>query len=109
MDRIKIFLTNLGCYNEDIREGYEEYFITGYESSIANLEIGEFTSVSEVNELDDFDLIPEIEDEEALGKSYAGECCILNGLPETVQHYCSLKTENHGSTIFLIPLCASLS
>ena len=75
MDRIKIFLTNLNKYNKGIlmgewvklpvgedeleavierigiRNGYEEYFITDYESSIANLEISEYTSVSEVNEL----------------------------------------------------------
>ena len=149
MDRIKIFLTNLGRYSESgaligewlklpvaedeleavmkrigIRDGYEEYFITDYESSIANLEIDEFASVSEVNELarqleeladwdyekfcavieaesptsvkailalltelDDFDLIPEVEDEADLGEYYAEECCILNGLPEVVQRY----------------------
>ena len=148
MDRIKIFLTNLGRYNEGIlvgewvklpvdedeleavmkrigiRNGYEEYFITDYESSIANLEISEYTSVGEVNELarqmeeldewdyeklcavietesptsvkailalltelDDFDLIPEVDDEESLGEYYAEECCILNGMHETVQRY----------------------
>ena len=38
-------------------------------------------------ELDDFDLIPEVDDEESLGEYYAEECCILNGMPETVQRY----------------------
>ncbi len=75
MGRLQIFLTNLGKYNEGvlmgewvklpvgedeleavmkrigIRHGYEEYFITDYESSIANLEISEYISVGEVNEL----------------------------------------------------------
>ena len=156
MDRIKIFLTNLGKYNEGvlmgewvklpvdedeleavmkrigIRNGYEEYFITDYESSIANLEISEYTSVSDVHELarqreelddwdyeklcavieaesptsvkailalltelDDFDLIPEVEDEEDLGGYYAEECCILNGLPEIVQRHFSFKSLGH--------------
>ena len=148
MDRIKIFLTNLQEFNQGaligewiklpvaedeleavmkrigIRSGYEEYFITDYESSIANLQISEFTSVNEANELarkleeltdwdykklsavleaedpssvagilaliqelDEFDLIPEIEDESDLGEYYAEECCILSGLPEAVQRY----------------------
>lgn len=160
MDRIKIFLTNLQKFNEGaligewiklpvaedeleavmerigIRNGYEEYFITDYESSIANLEISEYTSVGEVNELsrqmeelddwdyeklcavieaesptsvkailalltelDDFDLIPEVEDEEALGEYYAEECCILNGMPETVQRY--FDYEAYGRDIHL--------
>ena len=75
MERLKIYLTNLGKYNEGvligewvklpvddgaleevmkrigIRSGYEEYFITDFESSIANLNIGEFTPVGLVNEL----------------------------------------------------------
>lgn len=148
MNRIKIFLTNLGKYNEGIlmgewvklpvddgelesvmkrigiRSGYEEYFITDYESSIANLQISEFTSVNEANELarkleeltdwdyeklsavleaedptsvagivalieelDDFDLIPEVEDEADLGEYYAEACGIFNTLPEMVQRY----------------------
>lgn len=148
MDRIKIFLTNLGRYNEGIlmgewvklpideeeleavtkrigiRNGYEEYFITDYESSIANLEISEYTSVTEINELatrmdelndwdyeklcavieaesptsvkailallaelDDFDLIPEIEDESSLGEFYAECSGIFTNLPDTIQRY----------------------
>ena len=76
MDRIKIFLTNLNQYNAGalvgewlklpvadeaeleavlkrigICQGSEEYFITDYESSITNLQIEEYASVSEVNEL----------------------------------------------------------
>lgn len=148
MERISIFITNLGKYNEGILVGewvklpvpmdkleyvlarigiddrHQEYFITDWESPLANLEINEFASISEVNELaeqlealsdwdyeklaavleaedpssvagilaliqelDDFDLIPEIEDEAALGEYCAEECCILSGLPEVVQRY----------------------
>lgn len=149
MNRISIYISNLGKNNEGsiqigewlrlpvpmdklndalarigINDQYQEYFITDWESPLANLEINEFTSISEVNELaeqlealsdwdyeklaavleaedpssvagilaliqelDDFDLIPEIEDETNLGEYYAEECCIFNGLPEVVQRY----------------------
>ena len=160
MDKIKIFLTNLGRYNEGvligewvklpvdeseldavmkrigIRNGYEEYFITDFESSISNLNIGEYIPVGTVNELaqqledlgdweyeklcavieaespssvqailaliqelENFDLIPEVDDEESLGEYYAEECCILNGLPETVQRY--FDYEAYGRDIHL--------
>ena len=73
MDGIKIFLTNLGRYNEDILMGewvrlpvpaekldevlerigingeYEEYFITDYEASFANLNLSEYTSIEALN------------------------------------------------------------
>ena len=160
MDRIKIFLTNLGRYNEcvlmwewvklpvatdeleavlkriGIRKGYEEYFITDYESSIANLQIDEYASVSEVNELatrmdelndwdyeklcavieaesptsvkailallnelDGFDLIPEIEDESSLGEFYAEACNIFTNLPEIMSRY--FDFEKYGRDIHL--------
>ena len=73
MDGINIFLTNLGRYNEGILMGefvklpvpadkldevlerigingeYEEYFITDYEASFANLNLSEFTSIEALN------------------------------------------------------------
>lgn len=80
---IRVFITNLGKYNEGmligewvnfpasdeeleavfecigINEYYEEYFITDYECDIDGVEIGEYTSLDEVNEmaetLDDID------------------------------------------------------
>ena len=86
MGSIKIFLTNLGRYNEGILMGewvrlpvpaekldevlerigingeYEEYFITDYEASFANLNLSEYTSIEALNgfaarleELDDWD------------------------------------------------------
>ena len=73
MDGINIFLTNLGRYNEGILMGewvrlpvpaekldevlgrigingeYEEYFITDYEASFANLNLSEYTSIEALN------------------------------------------------------------
>ena len=152
MEKIKIFITNLGRYVEGaligewvqmpipeenlaevlerigINSEYQEYFITDYESSMANLEINEYASVSEVNrlaeqleelndweyeklcavveaecpnsvqaiqalvaELDGFDLIPEVTDEESLGEFYAECSGILTALSETVQRYFDYK------------------
>lgn len=72
---MRIFLTNLGLYNEGIlagewldlpatdeeiqavkdRTGYdethEEYFITDYESDVSGLKIGEYDSIEELNAL----------------------------------------------------------
>ena len=72
---LKIYLTNLGKYNEGyligkwvelpatdeeleaakkeigINQFYEEWFITDYESDIEGLEVNEYASISELNEL----------------------------------------------------------
>lgn len=74
MDNIKIFLTNLGKYNEGYLMGewaklpvpaeklgevlerigidgeYEEYFIADFEAPFANLDISEYASIAEMNE-----------------------------------------------------------
>ena len=74
MDNIKIFLTNLGKYNDGILCGewlklpvpaekldevlerigidgeYEEYFITDFEAPFSNLSISEYASIAELNE-----------------------------------------------------------
>lgn len=71
---LKIYLTNLGKYNEGyligewvtlpiddndleevkkrigINDSYEEYFITDYETDIAGLEVGEYDNIEELNE-----------------------------------------------------------
>ncbi len=76
-ERIAIYLTNLGRYNEGvlmgewvklpipkdklqevldrigINEQYEEYFISDYESLFSNLHISEYSSIQELNELAD--------------------------------------------------------
>lgn len=73
MDNISIFITNLGRYNEGVLMGewvklpvpddrldevlerigingeYEEYFITDYEASFANLNLSEYTSIEALN------------------------------------------------------------
>lgn len=72
---IKVFLTNLGKYNEGyligewlelpasqqeideimakigINEEYEEWFITDYETDIRGIEIGEYSNLNELNEI----------------------------------------------------------
>ena len=74
MDNISIYITNLGKYNEGYLMGewvklpvpadkldevlerigidgeYEEYFITDYEASFANLNLSEYTSIEALNE-----------------------------------------------------------
>ena len=74
MDNISIYVTNLGKYNEGYLMGewvklpvpadkldevlerigingeYEEYFITDYEASFANLNLSEYTSIEALNE-----------------------------------------------------------
>ena len=74
MDNISIYITNLGRYNEGYLIGewlklpvpadkldevlarigingeYEEYFITDYEASFANLNLSEYTSIEALNE-----------------------------------------------------------
>ena len=148
MGRIKIFLTNLGKYNEGclmgewvklpvpkdkleavlrrigINEQYEEYFISDYESLFSNLHISEYASIAELNELaerieeladfdydklgavlesessmsiseilaiidelDSFDLLEGIDDDEALGEYYAECGCIFAGVPDSIQRY----------------------
>lgn len=73
MDNISIFITNLGRYNEGVLMGewvklpvpddrlnevlerigingeYEEYFVTDYEASFANLNLSEYTSIEALN------------------------------------------------------------
>lgn len=147
-ERIAIYLTNLGRYNEGclmgewvklpipkdklqevldrigINERYEEYFITDYETLLSNLHISEYASISDLNELaeriegladheyeklaavlecessmsiaevleiiddlDSFDLLTEVEDDEALGEYYAEIGCIFHGIPDSISRY----------------------
>ena len=146
---MKIYLTNLGRYNEGylvgkwvklpvceevldkvlkeigINEYYEEYFITDYENDIVGLSdvISEYSSVQALNELaqrleelsddeadklgavleyeacrsvsdvlelidklDEFDLLTEVNDDEALGYYYAEEYCCID-IPEHIQPF----------------------
>ena len=161
MRRISIFLTNLGKYNdgyligewvklpvpkdklEDVlcriginHQGYEEYFISDYESLFSNLHINEYASIAELNELaeriegladhdydklgavlecegstsiadiielidslDSFDLLTDVEDDEALGEYYAECGCIFAGIPDHIQRY--FDFESYGRDIRL--------
>ena len=162
---MKIFITNLGRYNEGyligkwvklpvseekldevlkaigINEYYEEYFITDYENEIIGLGdvISEYSSVVALNdlaqrletlsdadmdklgavleyetcrgvsevlklldELDDFDLLTDVNDDEDLGYYYAEEYCSID-IPEHVQAY--FDFEAYGRDIRLESSC----
>ena len=162
---MKIFITNLGRYNEGyligkwvklpvseekldevlkaigINEYYEEYFITDYENEIIGLGdvISEYSSVVALNdlaqrletlsdadtdklgavleyetcrgvsdvlklldELDDFDLLADVNDDEELGYYYAEEYCSID-IPEHVQPY--FNFEAYGRDIRLESSC----
>ena len=162
---MKIFITNLGRYNEGylvgkwvklpvcedvldkvlkeigINEYYEEYFITDYENEIigigdviseyssvqalnelaqrlddlsandadklgAVLEYEACTSVSDVlellDELDSFDLLTDVNDDEDLGYYYAEEYCSID-IPEHIQPY--FDYEAYGRDIRLESSC----
>lgn len=148
MERLCIYLTNWGRYNEGclmgewvklpipedkletvlarigIDDQYEEYFISDYESIFDNLYIGEYTSIDELNvfaekleeladfeyeklaavleseacmtiaevlqiieDLDSFDLLTEVDTDEALGEYYADVGGIFHGIPDSIQRY----------------------
>jgi antirestriction protein len=147
-ERIAIYLTNLGRYNEGylmgewvklpvdkdklqevldrigINERYEEYFISDYDTLFSNLHISEYSSITELNELakkidgladydyeklaavlecessmsiaeileiiddlESFNLLAEVEDDETLGEYYAEVGCIFHNIPDSIQRY----------------------
>lgn len=148
MEKIRIFLTNLGKYNEGCLMGewvklpvpedkleeilshigingdYEEYFISDYESLFPNLHISEYASIAELNELaeqieeladfdyeklaavlesessmsiaeilaiienlDSFDLLPEVSDDRGLGEYYSEMCGTFDAVPDHLKYY----------------------
>ena len=162
---MKIFITNLGRYNEGylvgkwvklpvceevldkvlkeigIDEYYEEYFITDYENEIIGIGdvISEYSSVQALNELaqrledlsddeadklgavleyeacrsvsdvlelldelDSFDLLTDVNDDEDLGYYYAEEYCSID-IPEHIQPY--FDYEAYGRDIRLESSC----
>lgn len=162
---MKIYLTNLGRYNEGyligkwvklpvaenklnevlkeigINEYYEEYFITDYENEIIGLGdvISEYSNVQALNklaqrleelsedeadklgavleyeacrsvsdvlelldELDNFDLLTDVTDDEDLGYYYAEEYCSI-AIPEHIQPY--FNYEAYGRDIRLESSC----
>ena len=51
-----------------------------------------------IDELDDFDLLPDVDDDEALGYYYADECCCID-IPEHIRSY--FDFESYGRDIRL--------
>lgn len=161
MSIMRIYLTNLGKYNEGylvgewvnlpiedeelknvlsrivINKRYEEWFITDYEVEIRGIgdAISEYSDLSALNELavkldelpdwdkeklqavleaesqsnpqdilnlienlDDFDLLSDIQNEEDLGYHYADECCCLD-IPENIK--CYFDYQSYGRDIHL--------
>ena len=148
-ERIAIYLTNLGRYNEGCLMGewvklpvdkdklqdvltrigidgqqYDEVFITDYETLLGNLHISEYASINDLNklaeqlegladpdyeklaavleyessmsiaeiselidDLDSFDLLAEVDTDEALGEYYAEVGCIFHGIPDSISRY----------------------
>ena len=152
MEKIRIYITNLGRYVEGclvgewvklpvpedeleavltrigINEHHEEYFITDYESLFPNLHISEYASIAELNELaeqieelpdfdyeklaavlesessmsiaeiltiiedlDSFDLLTEITDDEGLGEYYAEMCGTFAAVPDHLKYYIDME------------------
>lgn len=62
-----------------------------YEKLAAVLECESSMSIAEIleliDELDNFDLLTEVEDDEALGEYYAEVGCIFHNIPDSIQRY----------------------
>ena len=82
-----------------------------YDKLGAVLEAKSSTSVAEILEiiveLDSFDLLAEVDDDEGLGEYYADCCCIFQGVPEHIQRY--FNFEAYGSDIRLELNCCFTS
>lgn len=168
MGNICIYLTNLGKYVEGyligqwvqlpipedklnevlekigINEEYEEYFITDSEAEIPNLEINQYASLGELNQLaakldelteydckklsailewdaqssvagiielienlDSYDLLTDIDSDEALGEYYAIECQMFSAVPENLRYY--IDYEKYGRDLRLSLDCCYTS
>lgn len=107
-----------------IGTAYEEYLVTDYEAAFANLNISQYSSIEELNNLatrldeveewdndklcavlemesptgiagildiiehlDEFDLLTEVEDDQALGEYFAEELCTLSAVPDHLRSY----------------------
>ena len=82
-----------------------------YEKLAAVLECESSMSIAEVlgiiDQLDSFDLLTEVEDDEALGEYFAECSCIFNGIPEHIQRY--FDFESYGRDIRLEINCCYTS
>ena len=168
MGNICIYLTNLGKYVEGcligqwvqlpipedklnevlerigINEEYEEYFITDSEAEIPNLEINQYASLGELNQLaakldelteydskklsaileweaqtsvsgiieiieniDSYDLLTDIDSDEALGEYFAIDCQMFFAVPENLRYY--IDYEKYGRDLRLSMDCCYTS
>ena len=69
------------------------------------------TSIAEIleliDDLDSFDLLIEVDTDEALGEYYAECCCIFSGIPDHIQRY--FDFEAYGRDIRLESNCCFTS
>lgn len=74
-----------------LAERLEDLADPDYEKLAAILEFESSMSIAEVleiiDELDSFDLLAEVEDDEDLGEYYAEVGCIFHGIPDHIQRY----------------------
>lgn len=148
MERLKIYIINLSAYvcgqavgtwlqlpyQEEtkqavfqalgIDENHSEYFIADYESTLANIQLSEYTRLEELNQfamlledlsdydyeklaavieaeapssvaaiieliegLDDYEWLPDVQDEADLGEYYVGEYGLFDAVPEHLRMY----------------------
>ena len=103
---MKIYLTNLGRYNEGYLVGKWVKLPVCEEVLDKVLEYEACRSVSDVLELldklDEFDLLTDVTDDEELGYYYAEEYCNID-IPENIQPY--FNYEAYGRDIRLESSC----
>ena len=87
----------------ELAEKIDELADYDYDKLGAVLECESSMSISEILEiiedLDSFDLLTDVEDDEALGEYYAECCCIFAGIPDHIQRY--FDFESYGRDIRL--------
>ena len=95
----------------ELAERIEELADFDYDKLAAVLESESSMSISEIlaiiDELDSFDLLEDVSDDEALGEYYADCCCIFAGVPDHIQRY--FDFESYGRDIRLESNCCFTS
>ena len=116
---------------------YEEYFISDYEALLGNLHISEYSSIQELNgladheyeklaailecesrmsiaevleiidELDNFDLLEDIDDDEALAAYYIDNGYIFYDVPDNIKTYLDLDRLGRDIRLDLANVCYS--
>ena len=95
----------------ELAERIEELADFDYDKLGAVLESESSMSIAEIlaiiDELDSFDLLEDVSDDEALGEYYADCCCIFAGVPDHIQRY--FDFESYGRDIRLESNCCFTS